>query len=447
MIHTKTLKLVLALGAALSISLSAMAGSIKENVKFRINSEDGIYAKGEPVKVIADVSAVPEGETILRIFKNGVKKPVKSKKIVLQEGENVILEESYDETVAMMITMASKEDKKDKAYVGWVVAPEGFTPGFEEPSDLMTWWGKEIAKMRKLKMKAKVTPVDMCEGKDADKFEAFDLEVNCVGDAPVRGYMVRPKDAAKGSLPIIIYVHGAGVKGPSNRSSVKTAWGDARRGSGAIAVDLNAHGMLNGQPQSYYDALNEGELAGYATREPETRDNYYFKGMFLRLQRLVDYLVKDPAWDGKHIIVRGGSQGGAQTAFIASMDPRITTAVMTVPAMLDQGGSLQGRRSTWPGVTDKYGMESAAGKVCPYFDPALMLKYAKANFWIELGLFDETCPPANVYAGINQIKSPKEVHTFQRGHGTVWAKDKEGKERHKTLDKAQAKFILAEMTR
>lgn len=438
-------KFLLSISAFLICGISLLAGPVQDNIKLKLNSETGVYAKGETVKLIANVAEVPEGDIVMRVYQDGVKKPVSTKSVVLKQGENILIEESYDKTAALMIALGSKTDNKDKVMAGWVVAPEGFTPGFEEPKDLMSWWQGEIKKMRKQKIKAKLTPVEMCEGKNSDKFEAFDLEVNCVGDAPARGYLVKPKDAAKGSLPIILYVHGAGVKGPTNRSLVRMAFGDARRGNGAIAVDLNAHGMLGGQPQSYYDALDKNELAGYATREPETRDNYYFKWMFLRVQRMIDYLVTDPAWDGKHIIVWGGSQGGAQTCFIASVDSRVTGALVSVPAMLDQGGSLQGRRSSWPGVTDKYGMDSAAGKVCPYFDPALMLKYAKADFWIELGLYDETCPPANVYAGINQITSPKEIHPFQRGHGA--RKDADYKAAHKPLDKSKAEFFLREMTK
>ena len=34
-------------------------------------------------------------------------------------------------------------------------------------------------------------------------------------------------------------------------------------GKGAMCFDLNAHGMLNGQPDEYYNNLETGELKGY----------------------------------------------------------------------------------------------------------------------------------------------------------------------------------------
>ena len=65
----------------------------------------------------------------------------------------------------------------------------------------------------------------------------------------------------------------------------------AKMGKGALAFDLNAHGMLNGQPQEYYDKLEEGELNHYREQGVESRDTYYFKGMYLRLMRTLDFLV------------------------------------------------------------------------------------------------------------------------------------------------------------
>ncbi len=83
---------------------------------------------------------------------------------------------------------------------------------------------------------------------------------------PVRAYLVYPTDAPAKSLPILIRAHAAGVKGKWCQSSVDQAIKDAKRGGGAIVLDINAHGMLNGQPQSYYDNLDSGQLKGYSSR-------------------------------------------------------------------------------------------------------------------------------------------------------------------------------------
>ncbi|MBP5716789.1 MAG: acetylxylan esterase, partial [Bacteroidales bacterium] len=66
-----------------------------------------------------------------------------------------------------------------------------------------------------------------------------------------------------------------------------------------------------------------------------------------RAQRTLDYLCTLPEWDGERVLVMGSSQGGAQTAALAGMDPRVKVAVLTVPAMMDMGGKLAGRASGW----------------------------------------------------------------------------------------------------
>lgn len=86
-------------------------------------------------------------------------------------------------------------------------------------------------------------------------------------------------------------------------------------GKGALSFDLNAHGMLNGQPDAYYDSLQNTVLKNYAYIGLENKKDNYFRGMYLRLIRTLDFLTKQPEWDGKRILVIGQSQGGGQ-AFV-----------------------------------------------------------------------------------------------------------------------------------
>ena len=71
---------------------------------------------------------------------------------------------------------------------------------------------------------------------------AFDLQADAVG-APVSGYCARPEGARPKSLPIILTVHGAGVRS----SSLGGTAGWAKRGF--LALDINAHGIPNGKPE------------------------------------------------------------------------------------------------------------------------------------------------------------------------------------------------------
>ena len=106
----------------------------------------------------------------------------------------------------------------------------------------------------------------------------------------MHGYFAKPVQASPESLPAVLLVHAAGVKGSWCRSEPKNAIDYAKKG--AICFDLNAHGMLDGQPESYYTGLENGELKNYFLQGVTSRDDFYFRGMYLRLLRTIEFFNK-----------------------------------------------------------------------------------------------------------------------------------------------------------
>ena len=233
------------------------------------------------------------------------------------------------------------------------------------------------------------------------------IELNCTGPKPARGYFARPESAKPKSLPIVLLVHAAGVKGSWCRSEPGNALRYAKMGKGTLCFDLNAHGMLNGQPEEYYVNLENNELKDYPYQGMDSRSDFYFRGMYLRLMRTLDYLTGLPEWDGKRILVIGESQGGGQALASAGLDKRVSAVVATVPAMCDWGGALAGRRGGWPQPFERGGNHAAMLTALPYYDTAHLLKGSKATIFAEIGLIDNTCPSTSVYAAINQAKGKK----------------------------------------
>jgi cephalosporin-C deacetylase len=66
--------------------------------------------------------------------------------------------------------------------------------------------------------------------------------------------------------------------------------------------------MLNGQPDEYNNNLETGELKDYYMIGLESREQIYFRGMYLRLLRTIEFLTRQPEWDRKRILVIGESQ-------------------------------------------------------------------------------------------------------------------------------------------
>ena len=408
-------RFIIVIGAALMVAASALAQQVRGNVILMTNHPDGIYAKGDTVKVWAEVKTVPEKPLVFKVMRWTQWEAESESPVTLHEGRNMLFERVFDESVQYVFEVTDnvkprdfKADGTGNAFAGVIVAPGEFEVGFSEPADLMEFWNKEIKNMRKLKMETEVTKQSEEKG-----YTVYHVDINCVGPAPARAYVAHPADAQKGTLPIILYLHAAGSPGAPSQARTALTYAKCVDG-GALAMDLNAHGMLDDQPKEYYDELSNGLLKNYSSREPAGLDDYYFKWMMLRAIRALDYLTKNPLWDGKHVIVSGTSQGGYQSAFLASLDNRVTTAILTVPAGMDQGSTLKGRPCSWPYTMRKY--PESTQKYSPYMDPAAWLYRTTADIWCEIGLYDFTCPGANLFAALNTVKTPVTIVTFQRPH-------------------------------
>ena len=137
----------------------------------------------------------------------------------------------------------------------------------------------------------------------------------------------------------------------------------------------------------------------------------YFRGMYLRLLRTIDFLAKQPEWDGKRILVIGESQGGGQALIAAGLDQRVSAVVAIVPAMCDWFGSLAGRMGGWPQPFESGAAKKEMQNALPYFDAANILKDSKAIIYAEIGLIDMVCPSTSVYTALNQATGQKFINS------------------------------------
>ena len=369
----------------------------------------GIYAAGEKAAVYAEYFGENPASFTVTVSSNGFQLE-KRYKVKIPAGKKTLLyEDSFFTPSAVKVDVASTLDPEKVASIGLVVNPEGFRPGFDEPADFMDFWQKQIAAMRSLPIEATLEPFELT-GKlaaYADKVEIYEVEINMHEGRPVRAYVAWPKDALDHSLPITIHPHGAGVRSADPRYAVEWAM------KGTITMDINAHGLPNGKPKSFYEEYNTGELADYRTRRIVNHEQYYFRLMYLRMQRAVDWMTTLPLWDGKKIAAMGRSQGGGQAEFIAGVDSRVGFASFEVPALTDFGGMLASHRCGWPRSVGQCAYEGGDAElyreILPYYDGVNFLRHTSAQVVMEAGLTDETCAPEAVISGFNVCPSESKV--------------------------------------
>ncbi|HCY41431.1 MAG TPA: hypothetical protein DHV48_08770 [Prolixibacteraceae bacterium] len=370
-----------------------------QSFELKQTRENGIYKKGEKIRVMAYIHDLTNDSLTVVVRKNNDQ--VISKTAFLPETDSVLIyESSFPSSCSVMLEARHKGTKQS---IGMMVAPQKLKPGTERPKDFDAYWVQEKQSLNALRMEVKNKDMEVGE----PGYKCQDIEINCTGPKPARGYFAKPANAKVRSLPIVLIVHAAGVKGSWCRSEVKDALRYAKMGNGALCFDLNAHGMLNGQPEEYYSDLEAGELKDYYISGLESREDFYFRGMYLRLMRTIEFMTRQPEWDKKRIIVIGESQGGGQALAAAGLDSRVTAAVAIVPALCDFGGTLADRKGGWPQPFERKGDKEKMMNTLPYFDTAHLLKNSKATIVAEIGLVDQTCPSSSIYAAINQAKGKK----------------------------------------
>ncbi len=390
-----------------ALAAASPAQELPRHLRLDIDKESGVYAAGERAVVTCHTDAQPHDSIHVRIFHNN---QLHHEYSLLPSAQDfTVLQQALDSTCAVSVEVRCGQDPG--AAIGYVVAPEGFRAGYAEPDDLMPYWDNLKRQLKALPWQVKARPLAVPEH-FRGRYSCEDIEINCLGPAPVRAYFAKPVGAKKKSLPIIILCRAAGVKGDWCRCSTWESVNNASKGNGALSLDLNAHGMLNGQPDSYYQMLEDGMLHHYFEHNAADRETYYFRGMYLRLLRAIEFMTRQPEWDRRRIIVVGESQGGGQAVAAAGLDPRVTAIVLNVPAMQDLGGARAGRRSGWPQPIENHPFLTAEqlDATLPYFDGALLIRHSRAEIYCEIGLIDTTCPPSAIWASLNAAPGKKTVN-------------------------------------
>jgi len=288
--------------------------------------------------------------------------------------------------------------------------------GLAEPGDFDAFWARQKTKLAGVPVRVEMVPVSV-PGDDA--IEYFDIKIDCPGNAPVSGYFRRPKNAAAKSLPIRIAFIGYNWSPaiiPTWASDLLATlpkmpidWAeDPDRLKNCLTLNINAHGYKNGQPKEYYDDLRKTSLKNYGFNktENENPETSYWLGMCLRAMRALEWMKQQPEWDGKTLVVAGGSQGGFQALAAAGLDASVSECYAFIPWMCNVGMERQGRipATFLPEYTD----------AMRYFEAANHAKRIKGKVHIVSGLGDFVCPPTAQAVLFNNIKAPKKI-IFQQG--------------------------------
>jgi len=271
--------------------------------------------------------------------------------------------------------------------VGAAVAPTKIGLSTPRPADFDAFWESQLAAQAKVPINPVLTP----SVTDVPGVEMGTFQLDALGSR-VHGYVAKP--AKDGTFPAVIQLQYAGVY-------ALNAAADARRAAeGWLVINVDSHDKLPSDPSG--NVPRSYQAVGNTDRETS-----YFLTMYLRDSRALDYLLARPDWDGKTIVLTGGSMGGQQSLALAGLRPeKISAVLVCVPAGADTNGDLHGRKAGYPNWPSG---DPAAMKTALYFDPVNFAPRIKAPVLASMGFIDTTSPPAGVWAMLNQVPGPVEA--------------------------------------
>jgi len=283
--------------------------------------------------------------------------------------------------------------------------PEKIVPITTTPKDFNDFWNKALNDNKKIPMDPLVTLMpEYC----TDKVNVYHVGIQSYRiNERIYGILSVPKK--EGKYPVILQLPGAGV----HKIKPDFAPVNSLVEKGFITLQIGIHGLPLTQDEKVYSDLFSGSLKKYMHLNLESRDDYYYKRVFVGCVRAIDYLVSLPQYDGKNVVVWGGSQGGGLTLVTVGMDPRVKYYVCFYPALCDHLGYTVGRAGGWPhlfstenpqNLNDPKKMETSR-----YYDAVNFARNIKVPGFISFGYNDLSCPITSMYAAYNTITAPKEL--------------------------------------
>jgi cephalosporin-C deacetylase len=296
-----------------------------------------------------------------------------------------------------------KAEVNGRTYTGEVklgFAPEKILPTVAMPAGFNQFWTAALAENAKVPMDARVTPQPQRSTPDVDVY-LVNLQ-NFRRGQRLYGYLCKPK--AAGKFPVLLEPPGAGIK----RISPNTALASR----GFIVFTTEIHGISPEVDAETYANISSS-FGDYPTIGLDDKDTYYYKKVYLGCVRAIDYLCGLPEFDGKNVLVTGGSQGGALTIVTAALDKRVTAIAAFYPALSDHTGYLSGRAGGWPHLLRGSNalLNNSAGKLSTlqYYDVVNFARSLTVPGFYSWGYNDNTTPPTSVFAAVNTIRSPKTI--------------------------------------
>ncbi len=284
---------------------------------------------------------------------------------------------------------------------GAIFSPDEIIAADYMPADFDDFWAAERKRLDQCKMEATLVPQKV-DARYEGKVELYAVSIACLGRAPVTGYLTVPVGAKAKSLTAIIDYESHVLQDPPRHIAC-----EASMNANALAFSVSWHGMETGHPDEWYvKHINEIFLEN-GRHNAQDPIKWFFHDMYYRVMRALDYVKSRPEWNGKDLIVRGGSLGGIQTLAAAALDKDVTLAIISVPSACDYNAQAVGRvpQGAFRAPEARHLLidNPEILKSVSYHDGVNFARRINCETYVCTGFADETCYPSNVFSMYNAL--------------------------------------------
>ena len=277
------------------------------------------------------------------------------------------------------------------------------------PEDLRQFWDATIREARAFPLDAAFELVENY----LSVIDTFDVTFAGYGGAPVRGWLHLPAHREAGAaLPVVVqYVGYSGGRGLVNQD---TRWAQAGYAHFIMDTRGQGYGGTLGETPDPHPSAGDVAHAGLMTRGLGSREDYYYRRVYVDAFRAVEAAQSHPAVDPSKVVLAGVSQGGgivvATAGLAAGRLDGVIAALPDVPFLQDFPRAIDiTPRGPYPEIAqflarhrDRY---DAALAVLRYFDGVNLARWATAPALYSAAQMDDICPPSTVFASFNAYGS------------------------------------------
>jgi cephalosporin-C deacetylase len=277
------------------------------------------------------------------------------------------------------------------------------------PEDLREFWDATLQEAQAFPLAATFEPVE----NHLTVIDTFDVTFAGYDGAPVKGWLHLPAHREPGAaLPVVVqYVGYSGGRGLVNQD---TRWAQAGYAHFIMDTRGQGYGGTLGETADPHPSAGEVAHAGLMTRGIGSREDYYYRRVYVDAFRAVEAAQSHPAVDNSRVVLAGVSQGGgivvAVAGLVAGRLDGVVAALPDVPFLQDFPRAIDiTPRGPYPEIAqflarhrDRY---DAILAVLRYFDGVNLARWAAVPALYSAAQMDDICPPSTVFASFNAYGS------------------------------------------